>query len=103
VRLVERQSDSARDFRVSWLADACCTRNLPPICRRNAVNSLPTWQLLAAMMLSPVLAFPMPIGVEILIDFLMEVGLPAFLAFVLVGALFRKLRVRPHGSVSVET
>jgi hypothetical protein len=55
------------------------------------------------MMLSPVLAFPMPIGVEILIDFLMEVGLPAFLAFVLVGALFRKLRVRPHGSVSVET
>jgi len=37
------------------------------------------------MMLSPVLAFPMPIGVEILIDFLMEVGLPAFLAFVLVA------------------
>jgi len=72
----------------------------------NAVNSLPTRQLsiiTAAMMLSPVLAFPMPIGVEILIDFLMEVGLPAFLAFVLVGALFRKLRVRPHGSVSVET
>ena len=29
----------------------------------------------------------MPIGVEILIDFLMEVGLPEFLAFVLVGAL----------------
>jgi hypothetical protein len=33
----------------------------------------------------------------------MEVGLPAFLALVLVGAPFRKLRVRPHGSVSVET
>jgi hypothetical protein len=70
----------------------------------NAVNSLPTWQLsiiTAAMMLSPVLA--MPIGVEILIGFLMAVGLPAFLAFVLVGALFRKLRVRPHGNVPVET
>ena len=50
-----------------------------------------------------VLAFLMTIGVEILIDFLMEVGLPAFLAFVLVRALFRRLRVRPHGSVPVET
>jgi hypothetical protein len=38
-------------------------------------DPLAAWQLsiiTAAMMLSPVLAFPIPIGVEILIDFLME-------------------------------
>jgi hypothetical protein len=74
------------------------------------MSTLPTWaiwSIAAAAVLSTVLAFLMAIGVEILIDFLTEVGLPAFLAFVLVGALgcslLRKLWVQPRGSAPVET
>jgi hypothetical protein len=74
------------------------------------MSSLPTWaiwSIAAAAVLSPVLAFLTVIAVEILIDFLMEVGVPALLAFIVVSALscslFRKLRVRSHGSATVET
>jgi hypothetical protein len=74
------------------------------------MSSLPTWQLsiiAAAVLLSPVLAFLMAIGVEILIGSLMEAGVLALLAFVGVGAigwsLRRKLRVRPRSSAPVET
>jgi hypothetical protein len=74
------------------------------------MNSLPTWatwSIVAAAALSPVLAFLMAIAVEILIDSLMQVGVPVLLAFVAAGALgcsrFRKLRVRPRGSAPLET
>jgi uncharacterized membrane protein len=71
------------------------------------MNSLPTWamwSIIAAAVLSPVLAFLMAIAVEIFIGALKDAGILEFLA---VGAiswlLLRKLRVRPRGSASVET
>ena len=76
----------------------------------NGMISLPTWQfsiIAAVVLLSPVFAFLMAIAVEILIDSLMQVGVPVLLAFVAAGALgcsrFRKLRVRPRGSAPLET
>ena len=71
------------------------------------MNSLPTWamwSIIAAAVLSPVLAFLMAIAVEIFTGVLKDAGILEFLA---VGAiswlLLRKLRVRPRGSASVET
>jgi hypothetical protein len=76
----------------------------------NAVNSLPTWaiwSIAAAALLSPVLAFLMAIAAEILIGSLMEVGVPALLAFVVAGALgcslVRKMRVQPRGRAPIES
>jgi hypothetical protein len=71
------------------------------------MNSLPTWamwSIIAAAVLSPVLAFLMAIAVEIFIGVLKDAGILELLA---IGAiswlLLRKLRVRPRGSASVET
>ena len=74
------------------------------------MNSLPTWamwSIIAAAVLSPVLAFLTAIGVEIFIGVLKDVGILEFLAVGAIGAiswlLLRKLRVRPRGSASVGT
>jgi len=74
------------------------------------MNSLPTWamwSIIAAAVLSPVLAFLMAITVEIFIGVLKDAGILEFLAVGAIGAiswlLVRKLRVRPRGSASVET
>ena len=77
------------------------------------MNSLPTWamwSIIAAAVLSPVLAFLTAIAVEIFIGVLKDAGILEFLAVGAVGAigaiswlLLRKLRVRPRGSASVET
>jgi hypothetical protein len=74
------------------------------------MSPLPTWQLsiiTVAILLSPVLALLIAIGVEILIDFLMAAGVPLVLSGVVAGAigwsLFRKLWVGPHLSAPVET
>jgi hypothetical protein len=74
------------------------------------MSPLPTWQLsiiAVAILLSPVLALLIAIGVEILIDFLMAAGVPVLLSGLVAGAigwsLFRKLWVRPQLSAPVET
>ena len=74
------------------------------------MNSLPTWamwSIIAAAVLSPVLAFLTAIAVEILIGVLKDAGILEFLAVGTIGAisslLLRRLRVRPRGSASVET
>jgi hypothetical protein len=74
------------------------------------MNSLPTWamwSIIAAAVLSPVLAFLMAIAVEIFIGVLKDAGVPALLVLIAAGALgwllLRRLRVRPRGSASVET
>jgi hypothetical protein len=74
------------------------------------MNSLPTWamwSIIAAAVLSPVLAFLMAIAVEIVIGVLKDAGILEFLAVGTIGAiswlLLRKLRARPRGSASVET
>jgi hypothetical protein len=74
------------------------------------VRSVPTWaiwSIAAAVVLSPVLAFLMAIGVEILIGVLYDADLLPGLAVGGVGAigwsLLRKLLVRPRGSAPVET
>ena len=74
------------------------------------MNSLPTWamwSIIAAAVLSPVLAFLMAIAVEIFIGVLKDAGILEFLAVGTIGAiswlLLRKLRARPRGSASVET
>jgi hypothetical protein len=74
------------------------------------MSRLPTWQLsiiTVAVLLSPVLAFLIGVGVEILIDSLMAAGVPALLAGVAAGAigwsLFHKLRFRPRKQAAVET
>ena len=74
------------------------------------MNSLPSWamwSIIAAAVLSPVLAFLTAIGVEIFIGVLKEAGILEFLAVGVIGAiswlLLRKLRVQPRGSASVET
>jgi hypothetical protein len=71
------------------------------------MNSLPTWakwSIIAAAVLSPVLAFLTAIAVEIFIGVLKDA---AILEFLVIGAiswlLLRKLRVRPRRSASVET
>jgi hypothetical protein len=73
------------------------------------MSPLPIWQLsiiTVAILLSPVLALLMAIGVEILIDSLIAAGVPV-LSGVVAGAigwsLFRKLWVRPHLRAPVET
>jgi hypothetical protein len=78
---------------------------------RDAVRSLPTWAIwsigAAVVLLSPVLAFLIAIGVEILIGVLYDAGLLPGLAVGAVGAigwsLFRKLWVRTHGAAPVGT
>jgi hypothetical protein len=74
------------------------------------MNSLPTWamwSIIAAAVISPVLAFLVAIAVEIFIGVLKDAGVFEFLAVGAIGAiswlLLRKLRVRPRGSASVET
>ena len=74
------------------------------------MNSLPTWamwSIIAAAVLSPVLAFLMAIAVEIFIGVLKEAAILEFLAVGVIGAiswlLLRKLRGRPRESASVET
>jgi hypothetical protein len=74
------------------------------------MNSLPTWamwSIIAAAVLSPVLAFLTAIAVEIFIGVLKDAGILEFLAVGVIGAiswlLLRKLRVRPRGSASVDT
>jgi hypothetical protein len=69
------------------------------------MSSFPAWarlSIIAAALLSPVLAFLIAIAVEILIGVLMDAGVPALLVLFVAGALgwslFRKLRVRPRGS-----
>jgi hypothetical protein len=56
----------------------------------------------AAVLLSPVLAFLMVLGVDIVIGFLNDGRVPALLVLVAAGAiggfLFRKLRMRPQDS-----
>jgi hypothetical protein len=66
------------------------------------LRSFPTCRLsiiAAVVLFSPVFAFLVAIAVEILISFLMDAGVPAFLAVAVAGAigwsLFHKLRVRP--------
>ena len=74
------------------------------------MSSLPTWamwSIIAAAVLSPVLAFLMAIAVEIFIGVLKDAGILEFLAVGAIGAiswlLLHKRRVRPRGSASVET
>jgi hypothetical protein len=74
------------------------------------MSRLPTWQLsiiTVAVLLSPVLAFLMAIGVEILISSLIAAGVPVLLAGVVAGAtgwsLFHKLWSRPRKRAAVET
>jgi hypothetical protein len=74
------------------------------------MNSLPTWamwSIIAAAVLSPVLAFLTAIAVEAFIGVLKEAGILEFLAVGVIGAiswlLLRKLQVQPRGSASVET
>jgi hypothetical protein len=74
------------------------------------MSSLPTWamwSIIAAAVLSPVLAFLMAIAVEIFIGVLKDAGILELLAVGAAGALgwllFRKLCVRPRGSAPVET
>jgi len=74
------------------------------------MNSLPSWamwSIIAAAVLSPVLAFLTAIAVEIFIGILKEAGILEFLSVGVIGAiswlLLRKLRVRPRGSDPVET
>jgi len=71
--------------------------------------SLPAWAqlsiIVAALLLSPVLAFLAAIAVEIVIGILVEAGvplLPAFASGVIGWVLLRKLW-RRHGSALVET
>ena len=71
--------------------------------------SLPASGILAiavAALLSPVLAFLLAMGVEIVIVVLQDAGLLKFVALVAVGAvgwsMLRKLWVRPRGA-SVDT
>ena len=74
------------------------------------MSRLPTWQLsiiTVVILLSPMLAFLMAIGVEILIDSLMAAGVPVLLIGVVAGAigwsLFHKLWFRPRKRAAVET
>jgi hypothetical protein len=75
------------------------------------MSSLPTWAqfsiAVAAVLLSPVFAFLIAIAVEILIDVLMEVGLPALIVLVAAGPIGRslllRLRVRHVGNAPAET
>jgi hypothetical protein len=74
------------------------------------MSPLPAWQLsiiTVAILLSPMLALLIAIGVEILIDSLMAAGVPVLLSGIVAGAigwlLFRKLWVRPHLSDPIET
>jgi hypothetical protein len=74
------------------------------------MSSLPTWaiwSIIAAAVLSPVLAFLTAIAVEIFIGVLKDAGILELLAVGAIGAiswlLLRKLRARPRGSASVET
>ena len=74
------------------------------------MSRLPIWQLsiiTVVILLSPMLALLMAIGVEILIDSLMAAGVPVLLTGVVAGAIgwsrFHKLRFRPRKQATVET
>ena len=62
------------------------------------------WSVAAVLLLSPVLAFLMVIAVEASIDLVLEVGVPAMLDVMAVGAivwvLFHNHRPRPDGAQS---
>jgi hypothetical protein len=78
---------------------------------RDAVRSLPTWAIwsiaVAVVLLSPVLAFLIAIGVEILIGVLYDAGMLPGLVVGAVGAigwsLLHKLLMRPRRVTPVET
>jgi len=74
------------------------------------MSRLPAWQLsiiTVVILLSPMLALLMAIGVEILIDSLMAAGVPVLLTGVVAGAIgwsrFHKLRFWPRKHATVET
>ena len=74
------------------------------------MSRLPTWQLsiiTVAVLLSPMLAFLIGVGVEILTDSLIAAGVPVLFTCVVAGAigwsLFHKLRFRPRKEATVET
>ena len=74
------------------------------------MSRLPAWHLSIitdVILLSPMLALLMAIGVEILIDSLMAAGVPVLLTGVVAGAIgwsrFHKLRFRPRKQATVET
>ena len=74
------------------------------------MSRLPIWQLsiiTVAVLLSPMLAFLIAIGVEILIDFLMAAGVPVLFTGAVAGAigglLFHKMWSRPRKGAAVET
>jgi hypothetical protein len=77
----------------------------------NAMCGLPTWVTwsiaLAVILFSPVLAFLMAIGVEILIGVLKDAGMLPGLPVGALGAIgwsmLRKLWVRPRAKATVET
>jgi hypothetical protein len=76
---------------------------------RKVVSSLPTWatwSIVAAAVLSPILAFLMAIAVEIVVDVLKDAGLLELVALVAAGAigwaLVRKLCTWLRGA-AVET
>src|ERR1700720_3730274 len=62
------------------------------------------WPVAAVLLLSPVLAFLMVIAVEASIDLVLEVGVPAMLDVMAVGAIvwvvFHNHRPRPDGAQS---
>ena len=63
--------------------------------------------IVAAVLLSPILAFLMALVVDIVIGFLNDGRMPALLVLIAAGAiggfLFRTLRMRPQGSASIGT
>ena len=78
--------------------------------RTELMSRLPIWQLsiiTVAVLLSPMLAFLIAIGVEILIDFLMAAGAPVLFTGTAAGAigwsLFHKMWSRPRKGAAVET
>jgi hypothetical protein len=68
------------------------------------LRTLAKWSVAAVLLLSPVLAFLMIIAVEALIDLVLEVGVPAMLDVMAIGAivwvLFHNYRPRPDGAQS---
>jgi hypothetical protein len=75
----------------------------------NGMSNLPTWAMwsiaVAVVLLSPVFAFLIAIGVAILVGVLYDAGMLPGLAVGVVGAIgwsmIRKMR-RPRGSAAVE-
>jgi hypothetical protein len=76
-----------------------------------AMGRFPTWAkfwvVVAAGLLSPVLAFLMAMAVECSIGVIRDLGALPVVAFIVVAAigrtLIRKARARPQGSAAIET